>query len=213
MKTLTLLLVLGFGVLFASAQERMEDNDEITTIFSKNKSNGGYGALSFSWTDIEQKNAFLIGARGSWIIDHSFAIGLGGCGFINDIDHYDWMDNGWQNEFNNSLAGGYGGIYLEPIIGPRLPVHLSFPILIGAGGIARVANEDYWNNRWLYDNNHEDAFFIVEPAVELEFNMTRFMRMAGTFSYRFTSDIKMEDTDPELLRGFSAGLIFKFGKF
>lgn len=213
MKTITLLLILGFGVLFASAQESMEQDDEITTIFSRNKSNGGYGALSFAWTEIEQKSAFLIGARGSWVIDHSFAIGLGGCGFINNLDHHDWMDNAWNNSFDNSLAGGYGGIYLEPIIGPRLPVHLSFPILIGAGGIARVANEDYWNNRWMYDNNHEDAFFIVEPAIELEFNMTRFMRMAGTLSYRFTSDIRMENTDPELLRGLSAGLIFKFGKF
>jgi hypothetical protein len=213
MKTITLLLLLGLGVLFASAQERMEDDDEITTIFSKNKSNGGYGALSFSWTEIENKNAFLVGARGAWIIDHSFAIGLGGCGFINDIDHHDWMDNTWQDGFDNSLAGGYGGIYLEPIVGPRQPVHLSFPILIGAGGVARVANDDYWDNRLRYNRNHEDAFFIVEPSVELEFNMTRFMRMAGTLSYRFTSDIKMENTDPELLRGLSAGLIFKFGKF
>lgn len=213
MKTLLLLLLLGFGVLFASAQESMEGDDEMTTIFSKNKSNGGYGALSFSWTEIEQKNAFLVGARGSWVIDHSFAIGLGGCGFINDLDHHDWLDNGWEDEFSNSLAGGYGGIYFEPIIAPRLPVHVSFPILVGAGGIARVANDDYWDHHWLYDDNHEDAFFIVEPAVELEFNMTRFMRMAGTFSYRFTSNIKMENTDPELLEGFSAGLIFKFGKF
>lgn len=213
MKTITLLLLLGFGVLYASAQERMEEEDEITTIFNGNRSNGGYGALSFSWTELEHQDAFLVGARGAWIIDHSFAIGIGGYGFINDLDHHHWMEEAWDDEFDNTLAGGYGGIYFEPIIGPRLPVHLSFPILVGAGGIARVANDDYWDHHWQFDENHEDAFFIVEPAVELEFNVARFMRMAATFSYRFTTDIEMENTNPEVLEGFNAGVIFKFGKF
>src|SRR5665648_590804 len=75
-----------------------------STIFSQHQRNGGYGALSFSYTPIDGKDAFLMGARGSWIIDHSFAIGLGGCGFINDRNHHSWLNN----EMNNNLAGGYG---------------------------------------------------------------------------------------------------------
>jgi hypothetical protein len=207
MKKLTLLLILGFGVLMAMAQEESK-NEEISTIFSKSRSNGGYGAISFSYTQLDGKDAFMMGARGSWIIDHSFAIGLGGCGFVNDLNHHHWMDN----DLTYNLAGGYGGIYLEPIIGPRLPVHISFPVLFGVGGITNIANGN-WENNWMFDNGNEDEFLIMEPAVELEFNMTRHMRLAGSFGYRFTSDIEMDNTNPDVLEGFNVGIVLKFGKF
>lgn len=229
MKKFILLLVMGFGVLMASAQRDRDykydsdykydrhygegrdcdDDDRIQTIFSGQRSNGGYGALSLSYTEIENKDALMVGARGSWIMDHSFAIGLGGYGFFNDLDHHRWLDD----DYNDNLAGGYGGIYLEPIIGPSLPVHISFPVLVGVGGIARIANEDYWENRHLYDDENEDVFWILEPSVELELNVTRFMRLAGIVAYRFTSEIEMENTDPDVMEGFSVGLIMKFGKF
>lgn len=207
MKKLTLLIFLGLGFLLASAQE-YEDNDQISTIFSKSRRNGGYGALSLSYTQIDGKDAFLMGARGSWIIGHSFAIGLGGCGFINDVNYHSWIDN----ELNNNLAGGYGGIYLEPILAPRLPVHISFPVLFGIGGISNIDNQINMDN-WVYDNSRNDVFLVFEPAVELEFNMTRHLRMAGTIGYRFTSKIEMENTDPDILEGTNIGLIMKFGKF
>jgi hypothetical protein len=92
MKKLTLLIFLGLGFLCATAQEYKE-NDQISTIFSKNRKNGGYGALSFNYTQIDGKDAFMMGARGAWIIDHSFAIGLGGNGFVNDINYHNWRDN------------------------------------------------------------------------------------------------------------------------
>ena len=207
MKKLTLLIFLGLGFLLASAQE-YHDNDQISTIFSKNRRNGGYGALSFSYTKIDNKDAFLMGARGSWIIDHSFAIGLGGCGFINDVNYHVWLNN----DLDNNLAGGYGGLYLEPILAPRLPVHISFPVLLGVGGISNVPDHRNWDD-WVFDDSKSDVYLVFEPSVELEFNMTRHMRLAGTIGYRFTSDIDIENTDPEILKGTNIGLIFKFGKF
>lgn len=208
MNKLTLLLILAFGFLMATAQEERECN-EISTLFSRSHSNGGYGSMSFSFTEIDGKDAFLVGARGSWIIDHSLAIGLGGSGFVNDINYHNWRDN----DLNNNLAGGYGGLYIEPIIAPRLPVHLSFPILFGVGGIARIDEHHQWQSNWMYGDANQDAFLILEPAVELEFNMTRHMRLGALLSYRFTSKVEMDDTDPDILEGASVGLIMKFGKF
>jgi hypothetical protein len=204
MKQLLLLIFIGLGVLCASAQEENDDN-QISTIFSKGRQNGGYGALSFSYTQIDGKDAFLMGARGSWIIDHSFAIGLGGCGFVNDVNYHNWVNN----DLNNNLAGGYGGLYLEPILAPRLPVHISIPVLLGVGAVAQV--EDHHD--WTYDNSRSDVFLVFEPAVELEFNMTRHLRLAGTIGYRFTSKVEMIDTNPDIMEGANIGLIMKFGKF
>jgi len=207
MKKLLLIIVLGLGYYAASAQDYQE-NDQIKTIFSKGRSNGGYGALSVSYTEINGKDAFLMGARGSWVIDHSFAIGFGGCGFINDVNYHHWA----ETNLDENLAGGYGGIYLEPIIAPRLPVHISIPVLLGVGGISYVDNQNNWNN-WIDNSTRSDAFLVFEPAVELEFNMTRHLRLAGTIGYRFTSKVEMENINPDVLEGTNIGLILKFGKF
>jgi hypothetical protein len=203
MKQLFILIFIGLGVLCASAQENTDN--QISTIFSKGRNNGGYGALSFEYTQIDGKDAFLIGARGSWIIDHSFAIGFGGKGFINDVNYDNWR----YNNLDYNLAGGYGGLYLEPILAPRLPVHISFPVLFGVGAVAQV--EDHHD--WTYDNSRSDAFLVFEPAVELEFNMTRHLRLAGTIGYRFTSKIEMVNTNSDVMEGANIGLILKFGRF
>ena len=202
------MIILGFGFLLATAQENKE-NDQVSTIFSKSRRNGGYGALSFNYTQIDGKDAFLMGARGSWIVGHSFAIGLGGCGFINDLNYHRWINNDLNN---NNLAGGYGGLYLEPILAPRLPVHLSFPVLFGVGGISNISDNRDWDN-WEFNNSDSDVYLVFEPTVELEFNMTRHLRLAGSIGYRFTSDIVINNTNPDILEGTNIGLIVKFGKF
>jgi len=201
------MIFLGLGFLLTSAQEYKE-NDQISTIFSKNRQNGGYGALSLSYTQIDSKDAFMMGARGSWIIDHSFAIGLGGCGFINDVNYHGWLNN----DLDNNLAGGYGGIYLEPIIAPRLPVHISIPVLFGIGAITNIEDHRDWEN-WTFEDSDNDVYLVFEPAIELEFNMTRHLRLAGSLGYRFTSKIDIRDTNPDILEGTNVGLIFKFGRF
>jgi hypothetical protein len=116
---------------------------------------------------------------------------------------------------NLSLAGGYGGFLLEPIIAGKSPVHVSFPILIGGGGVSLVDMygwEDWGHDPAGYEYDY-DAFFVIEPAVELEFNLARFFRMAAAVSYRHTSDIQLAQTEKDALRGFNYGVTFKFGKF
>jgi hypothetical protein len=203
MKQLFILIFIGLGALCVSAQENTDN--QISTIFSKNRSNGGYGALSFEYTEIDGKDAFMMGARGFWIIDHSLAIGLGGKGFINDVNYDNWRNN----DLDYNLAGGYGGLYLEPILAHRLPVHISIPVLFGVGAIAQV--EDHHD--WTYDDTRSDVFLVFEPSIELEFNMTRHFRLSGTIGYRFTSKVEMINTNSEVMEGANIGLIMKFGKF
>ena len=201
-------LVLLTEISLAQDDRYYNDNDEIQTIFSPRRSNGGYGAISVTYSEIDNKDAIIMGARGGWIINHSFAIGLGGYGFVNDINY----DNIFHNDLDYNLAGGYGGLFIEPIIASKLPVHISVPILFGMGGIAYIEHQNNWDYWWSTDDK-SDVYWVFEPAIELEFNLTQHFRMAATASYRFTSNIDMLYTDPEILEGFSAGLVFKFGKF
>lgn len=208
MKKLTMLFVLALIVTFAFAQDDTP-NEEIRTVFSNPRVNGGYGAFTIGYTQIDGQDALISGVRGAVIIDHSLAIGLGGYGFVNNLDYHTYINND-LSEY--TIAGGYGGIFIEPIIAGTSPVHLSFPVLFGIGGVALVDDNNYRWEHSFYDVDN-DVFFVVEPAVELEFNFTRFFRTALTASYRHTSNLELYETDPDVLRGFNFGMTFKFGKF
>ena len=219
MKNTGLLIIFMLAFSFVNAQDSYQ-NDEVRTVFSKNKSNGGYGALTVSYSNIGGYDAIVTGGRGAFIFDHSLAIGFGGYGFVNNLN-YDYYH--YENDTRLSLAGGYGGLLIEPIIAGKSPVHFSFPVLIGAGGVALVDmyNYDYWDQQYPQYEYANDVFFVLEPAVELEFNLARFFRMAAAVSYRYTSNIDLKRAGVELssqtkadaLRGINFGLTFKFGKF
>ena len=101
--------------------------------------------------------------------------------------------------------------------------------MIGGGGIGYIQHwGDYDNNDEEYDFADEDsnAFFVIEPGIEVELNLVKWMRMAATISYRYTSDIKLgykNSIEPsnngtmigseDMLRGFNVGINMKFGKF
>lgn len=214
MKKTALFLVLILALTIAKAQDSYE-NDQVRTIFSKNQSNGGYGAFTVAYSNIGGHDGLVTGVRGAFIFDHALAIGFGGYGFVNNLD-YDYHHMGSGGGDNKlSLAGGYGGFLLEPIIAGKSPVHVSFPILIGGGGVSLVDMygwEDWGHDPEGYEYDY-DTFFFVEPAVELEFNLARFFRMTAAVSYRYTSDIQLVQTEKDALRGFNYGVTFKFGKF
>ena len=221
MKNTILLIIFILAFTFVNAQDTYQ-NDEVRTIFTKSKSNGGYGALSVAYSNIGGYDAIVAGARAAFIFDHSLAVGLGGYGFANNLN-YDYYHHHNNSETHLSLAGGYGGLIIEPIVAGKSPVHLSFPVLIGAGGVALVDmyDYDYWDDNYSGYEYANDVFFVIEPAVELEFNLARFFRMAAAVSYRYTSNIDLKRSDIELssqtkadaLRGLNFGLTFKFGKF
>ncbi|MFO7370529.1 MAG: hypothetical protein R6X09_09695 [Bacteroidales bacterium] len=212
-------LMMIFGIMAMAisvvAQQDEEfntrDSDEIRTLMGKNNALGGYGAISMQYTEIQDRDAFVFGARGGITMGHTVTLGIGGAGFFNDM-HFDEIA---QEDI--SLAGGYGGFFFEPVLMPKYPVHVSFPILIGAGGVAVVRDND--NNDWDddFESAASDAFMVIEPGVEVELNITHFFKFCIGAHYRYTSDVDINrdeyDVPKDILHGFSGGVTFKFGKF
>ena len=191
-------------------RETQRDPGQVQTLFDPNSGSGGYGAFTIGYTVIDGRDAILMGGRGEWVIGHGFGLGMGGYGFVND-PVYNPFD-----QLNYSLAGGYGGLIMEPIIMGWFPVHVSIPILIGAGGVASTSfSSDMYDPYEYWDGYVEDAtaFFVAEGRIELEFNLVRFFRLAVFGGYRYTSDIIMESTATDALRGWTGGVTFKFGSF
>jgi hypothetical protein len=189
-----------------------DNNRQMSTLFGGKNGNihhGGWGGLYFGYTQVSDKDTYLMGARGGWLINHRFTIGLAGCGFISDRDYYEIVP-----DKTVSLAGGYGGLFLEAVIFPFSPVHITIPLTIGAGGVAYTSNNwrggDYSYENYTYDS---DAYFLLEPGLEIELNLIKFMRFAVGGSYRYTSDVNMINSSPQMLQGFNGHFTLKFGSF
>ncbi len=195
------------------SQEK-SDNMEMKTLFGSNEktTHGGYGGISVNYSHIDGRDAVLVGGRGAWIINHGIGIGLAGYGFANEIKYSDKVND---KDDNCYLIGGYGGFLIEPIFGALRPVHISIPILIGGGGVAYNRN-GWWNNddnKWEYYTIDSSPFFVIEPGVEIELNIIKFIRIAVGGYYRYTAGMNLINTDSHALDSFSCGITLKFGKF
>jgi hypothetical protein len=207
---LSALLILLYSTSFSQDPEfEYYKNKEIKTLLGRNRAGGAYSAFSAGYSVIDDKHAVMFGGRFGWVASHSLGIGLGATGFINEFHYEPSLD---QEVF---LAGGYGGLYIEPILLPRSPVHLSFPVLFGAGGISYVSKNSEYNDNLIEDS---EAFLLIEPAAEIELNLTRFFRFAVGASYRFPTsfDVGLSGTpkaSAESIKGLSYTVTLKFGKF
>jgi len=207
---LSALLVFFYSAAFSQDPElEYYKSKEIRTLLGRNRAGGGYGAFGAGYSVIDNNHAVLFGGRFGWIASHSVGIGIGAMGFINEFHYEPSID---RDVF---LAGGYGGLYIEPILLPRSPVHLSFPLMLGAGGISYVSKESDLNNNLIEDS---EAFLMIEPGAEIELNLTKFFRLAIGVTYRFPTafDVGISGTpraSAESLRGLSYMVTMKFGKF
>jgi len=214
---LAAIMTLGM-MAFTYAQEPGEK--EMQTLFSNNKNkldNGGYGAITIGYTQIDNENVMTLGGRAGWLIDHHVTLGLAGTAFVNSIE----INGYWEDDPNSQqegyyLVGGYGGFFVEPIIAPNFPIHVSFPILIGGGGLA--LNYDTWHeyDDWDYDYYEPydwDSYWVFEPGVEIELNIVKFFRVSFGATYRLTSNLHMNYAPKDMLNGFSGNVSLKFGKF
>jgi hypothetical protein len=88
-----------------------------------------------------------------------------------------------------------------------------------------VIDEMYYNGNYHgYDDyGSYGSFFVLEPGIDIEFNIVKFFRVALNVGYRYTSDLSLDyyafpgikgfSVPSDALRGFNAGLTMKFGKF
>jgi hypothetical protein len=182
---------------------------DIKTLFGHDSGGGVYGVLSTGFSLIDNRHTVLFGGRFGWLANHSVGIGFGGTGFMNEFHYEPFLGR------EVSLAGGYGGIYIEPILFARFPVHLSFPVLCGAGGISYVSKESSMNDNLIEDSA---AFLLIEPAAEVELNITRYCRLSMGASYRFPTSFDVgltgtPDARVGSIKGVSYTLSLKFGRF
>jgi hypothetical protein len=160
-----------------------------------------YGAPAFGITSIDGGVAPTFGARGALRLDRRFGIGLAATGFetLKDGDR-------------RRLGGGYGGALFEYVLHSNQFAHAMFDTTIGAGAwCPRSPNR---SDRHAYDDcDDAKSCFALEPTVNLELNVTHFMRFAVGGGYRLALASERDGVGTEELSGFVGRAAIQFGRF
>jgi hypothetical protein len=199
--------------------DRERDN-QIQTVFKGGpRSVTGYGALTNKFTTIRGDFANLTGVYGGVFINHKLMIGVGAAALTNTLE----VPLQYSADPLRDMNYEYGqvGLVTEYVMGSNKAIHLAFNLFSGAG--FTVQNDrDHWDDDWDDDDfdwenndNTRDTnwFFVVEPGVQLEVNVLRWMRFSPGISYRaaFGSDgLGMRDSD---ISNISYNATLKFGRF
>jgi len=195
-------LFLGFCLISTPATaQKME------TLLSGDVSHGGFGGPVVKFSSVDGSLGVWVGGRGGWIIgfspEHSLSIGGGGYGLATN--HLAPVQD---NPFLRKYAEvGYGGLELEYTNRSYQIAHFTISTLIGAGGVG-LRDGDYESI-----GNKAEAFFVMEPGLHLELNVTHFFRVATGLSYRFVSGVSRDGFKDGDFSGLNGVLTFKFGSF
>ena len=218
MKNISITLAFLFITLFANAQENPTGNNENSgTLFGNNKEVklGWFVGLDNGYTQFDKRDVHMSGINAGLIINHNFTVGFSASGWTNRKTMY--YDN-ITDTTGAYLEGGFGRFLFEYTLNPQSLIHLTFPLMIGAGGASFVADNEY--NNWENDNwnNHQneidtDVFFSIEPGIRAELNVFRFMRLNAGISYRYVGGLELKNTSSDMMNNFSATVGLKFGKF
>ncbi len=190
------------------------------TIFSNDHAHGAWIDVSLRYMEINKLDGLAFGAKIGYLMNHTLGMGVAGYFFGNEESYNDLL----LDDF--SIKGGHVGFFVEQLIAPTFPVHISIPIFAGIGGIGYSADwhdENNHNDDWDDDTNEwtvdSDVYAVFKPGIELEFNMTRHFRIATGAYYTMTTDINIKSDDnisllkTDVLNGLSYGLTFKIGAF
>lgn len=202
MKTLFLTLLVACSLpLFA---------EEETLLGSTPVDHGGYGALVVKFTSVNNQFGVLVGARGGWIVNHTFAVGFAGYGLVNEVAAR--VPGPLGQPFVNL---GYGGLDLEYIANSDELIHYSVHSLIGAG-VVGTRGVDWDDLSWDFDDHWDSShhrFFVIEPGANIDLNVATWFRVSVGASYRFVGGVSSDASTREDLSGPSGMLTLRFGAF
>jgi hypothetical protein len=179
------------------------------TLLGSDVDHGGYGGLVTKVTPINGETGVMLGGEAVWIIDRNLYVGIQALGIVNKVEAKVTQADGrpyllWLNELGGRV--GY-------ILNPDEMIHFSGGALIG-GGSMQFADRYFWSDpakvETLGDQNY---YFLVEPEVAAELNVTSWMRAKLGASYRIVAGADAEGMTNGDLSGPAGSLTLMFGSF
>lgn len=216
MKKIISILVLSLIVFGVNAQENPEpkpenkrNNDEVQTLFKKARPLGFYVGWSNKPIILNDQFGFCTGAEVALSFGRKLNMGVAAYGLVSPVQSNVLDQNG--NIYYYDMA--YGGFLIEPVIGSNKLLHVTLPIILGAGGVSYHTQYNSFSNWENYYDYQSGIFFIAEPGVHAELNLFKWLRFHTGVSYRFTGPGYFSVPQNGELNGWSASLGLKIGLF
>ena len=160
LKTLITLTTIAFS-LSSFSQRYVDTNDpndqEIKSLLSKGNDLNGFGGADLRIGDFKNERGMLVGAYGGLIINRRYLFGIAGYGLVTNLE-FEGIVPGDTATKTLNLNGGYGGILIGTSIAPKELIHISIPVLFGAGAF-EVVDKNF------FTNNLADAEFTIEDSI------------------------------------------------
>lgn len=176
-----------------------------------------FRAYATSYTGLTQvggKSGIQMGGSLVWLKNRRWGFGLSGYAAQRAVEN----DLALSGEYR--LASGYGGLFVEYTPRPSDRIHLSFPLLVGGGGVVYIQQVDRDLNLGEALIEDSKAFAVIEPGVTVEANLLKFLRVGASLSYRYTTDttLSYQSSSDQIaggnaLNSLSFGVVVKVGIF
>ncbi len=187
-------------------------SDEQETLFSGDIEHGGYGGPVVKLASVKGKPSVLVGGYGGWFINHTFMLGGGGFGLVNNIAAP--TEAGLISNQQPSIGFGYGGPMIEFTGNSNSLVHYTAQVLVGAGGAGYyLRNSSNWDENSNFSNDKWSSCFVAEVGAAAELNVASFFRVQVGAGMLFVNGIDLPGLNDSDFSGPSAHLTLKFGKF
>lgn len=216
MKILYTLLLLSIAL---PTMAQTDADREVHSLFGAlaERSVGGYIAVGGKTFQALGADGFLLGGRAGVVFDHRLTLGLAGYGLCTPLANRAYndrrADNGLSVPDGLALRMGYGGLFIEPVFFDASVVHFSLPITFGVGGVSYGYPPGDGGMYPRVIRTDAQAFFFVEPGVEMEVNILTHVRLGLGAAYFHTTDIDLPATDSDVLRRAMLQFTVKVGEF
>ncbi|MCI5081411.1 MAG: porin family protein [Saprospiraceae bacterium] len=185
----SLSLLFGFS-LTAQHETLLSDIDVI----------GGFGGPILETSQINGQIGVDVGGGGALLLNGFF---LGGYGMGTDYATYSITSG--ENEGDYEIDFGHGGLWLGYSHNPFKLAHLFLSTKLGWG--STELKEDG-------DAMFKDRIFVLTPELGVEFNVTKWFRIAVTGGYRWVNGIQdLPGLDNNDFSSPTGTITFSFGGF
>ncbi len=211
-KSQTRILAFVFSMLAFSATA--QDSEKIQTLFSGKSRITGFGSVisqvSFA-NNAKVRNFHSVGVEGGVLFNRHFYMGIYGLTSLvpTDITHWNNGSGSITTDNRNIRLIQTGGLIGYKLFPTKL-IHLNFNTKIGG---AFMIDEMRFGNRY-GDAQVSQAFLTVNPSVNVEVNVTRWLQLFGGVGYNFMSGSETFSINPSKdLSSTTLHFGLSFGRF
>jgi hypothetical protein len=195
-------IVIHIGIFLTTVLTVFGQEREYRTILDNQDLRiSGMGGPFMQFTSVAGEFGHMMGGGGAVLLNDFFFGGYG-LGLTNAIPDY------VNDHANDRLTLGHGGFWLGYSLFGDRPVHLSISSLIGWGEFGIMQVDGYYPFI-------RDKIFVLAPMLEVELNLTRYLRIGvgATYNLYAMVDENMHNYTGGDLSSPGGFLSFKFGWF